>query len=115
MALMEVLAAAALLGAVLVAFFAVLRDAQSHLATARINARATALAQEVLADARQTWLSGPYSGARDDLSWHLSCRVTNEAQSARLLLIACTATIARSQRDIVSLDQSWAEPHSRRR
>lgn len=110
MALMEVLTAAAILGATFVAFFAVLTDAQADLAAARANTQAVALAQSVLDGAQTNWQSGPYSGARGGFAWRLSCASAN-TRSPRLRLIECRAEVNRGRLAPITLVRTWAEPH----
>ena len=55
MALVEVLVAAAILGAAMLAFLGVYRDARGDLASARMRAEASALALTLLSEARTTW------------------------------------------------------------
>lgn len=110
MALMEVLTAAAILGATFIAFFAVLTDAQADLAAARANTQAVALAQSLLDGAKTNWRTGPYSGARAGFSWRLSCASAN-TRSPRLSLIECRAEVRRAGFAPIELTRTWAEPH----
>lgn len=110
MALMEVLTAAAILGATFVAFFAVLTDAQADLAAARANTQAVALAQSLLDGAKTNWQTGPYSGVRAGFGWRLSCASAN-TRSPRLRLIECRAEVRRADLAPITLTRTWAEPH----
>jgi len=110
MALMEVLTAAAVLGATFVAFFAVLTDAQADLATARANTQAVALAQSLLDGAQTNWQSGPYFGVRAGFNWRLSC-ASASTRSPRLRLIECHIEVRRAGLAPIALTRTWAEPH----
>lgn len=110
MALMEVLTAAAILGAAFLAFFAVLRDAHADLATARANTEAVALAQHLLEGAKTNWTRGPYSGARSGFVWRLDCE-SLPTRSPRLHLVECEAEVRRNAMAPIRLSRTWAETH----
>jgi hypothetical protein len=107
MALMEVLVASAILIAAMLAFLLIIRDARSDLASARANAQATAVALDVLHEARTTWNKGPYTGERNGISWRLSCAASPDGQSARLVVVGCLVAVAQTGRAPMILQSSW--------
>lgn len=115
MALMEALAAAAILAWAFSAFTAVLREAQNDLARARNNAQAAALAAMVLHQARDTWADGPYIGEHGAMNWRLRCAVS-PLSSPRILLIGCNVSVAMRDelQPIIVLETAFAQPRARR-
>lgn len=109
---MEVLIASAILASASLAFLAVLSETRADLAQARGNGEAASLARQLILEAQAEPRATTDSGVRGGLAWARDCQIGAARLGARLVLGACTISIARAGHTSAPLlfESVWVMP-----